>query len=299
VCFRNHRARPKETLDELSVAFLRLVITPKCSQGSDMETKPLELLEKTALVTGASSGIGKAAALKLARAGAFVGLLGRNEAAFKEVEAKIKEAGGNATVLLADVSKPKEVEAALERLGAMSGHLDVVFANAGINGTWAPIHKIEIEEWQRTFDINLHGTFYTIKYALPYLSRRASIIVCSSVNGTRMFSNTGATAYACSKGAQVTLVKMLAVELGRKGVRVNAVCPGFIDTPIQEKTDAHDLEDISQPVDYPEGPIPLTGKDPGAPDQVAEAVLFLASERASHINGTELWVDGGQSLVQG
>ncbi len=264
-----------------------------------MGAKPVELVGKTALVTGASSGIGKATALRLAKAGAFVGLLGRSESSLREVEGAIKGAGGGACVLIADVSHPEQVATAVERVVAMAGRLDIVFANAGINGVWAPIHQIEPDEWRHTFDVNLHGTFYTIKYSVPHLTSGSSIIVCSSVNGTRMFSNTGATAYACTKSAQATMVKMLAVELGRQGIRVNAVCPGFIDTDIQEETEARNLERLAQPAQFPEGAIPLTGQNPGTPEQVAEAVMFLASDRASHVNGTELWVDGGQSLVQG
>src|SRR5690606_34892137 len=149
-------------------------------------------------------------------------------------------------------------------------------------------------------DINLNGTFFTIKYSAPHLKKRGgSVIVCSSVNGTRMFSNTGATAYACSKAAQAAMVKMLAVELGRDKVRVNVICPGAIETNIDENTEQRELEHIQQPVKYPEGAIPLTRKQPGTAAEVAEVVLFLASDRSRHVNGTELWVDGGQSLVEG
>jgi NAD(P)-dependent dehydrogenase (short-subunit alcohol dehydrogenase family) len=254
---------------------------------------------KVVLVTGASSGIGKATALLFARSGATVGLLGRSEHDLRAVEHTIKAAGGQAHVLVADVAKPAEVSAAITRLTSATHQLDVVFANAGTNGVWAPIEELEPEEWQRTFDTNLHGTFYTIKYSVPYLQAGAAIVVCASVNGTRMFSTTGATAYACSKAAQTTMVKMLAVELGRRKIRVNVVCPGYIDTRISEKTETRHLEHLPQPATYPEGAIPLTGHAPGSAEQVAQAVLFLASPRASHINGTELWVDGGQSLVQG
>lgn len=258
-----------------------------------------EFAGKTVLVTGASSGIGKATALLFARAGASVGLLGRSERALQEVQRTISSSGGRAFVLVADVSKPTEVSAAVARLIGHTDRLDVVFANAGFNGVWAPIDEIEPEEWQRTFDTNLHGTFYTIKHSVPHLRPTSSIVICASVNGTRMFSNTGATAYACSKAAQATMGKMLAVELGRWGIRVNVVCPGFIDTEINDATETRHLEHLQQPAVYPEGPIPLTGHAPGSPEQVAQAVLFLASDRASHINGTELWIDGGQSLVQG
>src|SRR5690606_38070606 len=107
------------------------------------------------------------------------------------------------------------------------------------------------------------------------------------------------SAYACSKSGQTTMAKMLAVELGRKGIRVNEVCPGYTRTEIQQSTETRDLQELSGFVEFPQGAIPLTGKAPAAPEQVAQVVFFLASERASHVNGTELWVDGGESLVMG
>jgi NAD(P)-dependent dehydrogenase (short-subunit alcohol dehydrogenase family) len=192
------------------------------------------------------------------------------------------------------------LQACIDRLVTSEGRLDIVFANAGVNGVWAPISELETKEWRRTLDINLNGTFFTIKFCAPHLRvRGGSVIVCSSVNGTRMFSNTGATAYVCSKAAQAAMVKTLAVELGRQKIRVNVVCPGAIDTEIADNTERRQLETIRQPVHYPEGPIPLPGKKAGSAEDVAEAVLFLASDRSKHINGTELWIDGGQSLVEG
>ena len=114
-----------------------------------------------------------------------------------------------------------------------------------------------------------------------------------------MFSNTGATAYACSKAGQVALAKMIALELAEYEVRVNVICPGAIETEIEKSTERRDLDKIEEPVEYPEGAIPLTDGAPGRPDQVAELVYFLASAAASHITGTEIWIDGGQSLLQG
>lgn len=259
-----------------------------------------ELTGKAALVTGAGSGIGRASARRLAAAGAHVGLLGRTEDELREVERAITDQGGRAQVLVADVAREEQVEAAIASLAESAGRLDVVFANAGINGVWAPIEQLSPDEWRATLDINLNGTFFTAKYSAPHLKRRGgSLIVCASVNGTRMFSNTGATAYACSKAGQVALAKMLAVELGRDGVRVNAICPGAIRTDIAANTEQRDLDDVRQPVVYPDGSIPLTHGRPGDPEQIAEVVLFLASERAGHVNGTELWIDGGQSLIEG
>ena len=264
-----------------------------------MRDHATELENRAALITGASSGIGRVTALEFARHGAIVGLLGQREAPLKEVRSEITASGGRAVVLLADIAQPQQVAAAVEQFVSEVGRLDVVFANAGINGVWAPVHEIEPDEWRKTIDVNLNGTFYTLRYSVPHMKRGGAIVICSSVNGTRIFSNPGATAYASSKGAQAVMAKMLAVELGRQGIRVNVICPGFTDTEIQEKTEKRDTEELEKYAEYPKGVIPLTGKEPASPEQVASAVLFLASDRASHVNGTELWIDGGESLVMG
>lgn len=114
-----------------------------------------------------------------------------------------------------------------------------------------------------------------------------------------MFSNTGATAYACSKAAQVALAKMAALELAKNHIRVNVICPGYIETNIEQSTQQKHLDAIREPVAFPSGAIPLTDGAPGTSEQVAQLVLFLASDAASHITGTEIWIDGGQSLLQG
>jgi NAD(P)-dependent dehydrogenase (short-subunit alcohol dehydrogenase family) len=124
------------------------------------------------------------------------------------------------------------------------------------------------------------------------------VIITSSVNGTRIFSNTGATAYSCSKAAQVAFTKMVALELAEHRVRVNVICPGAIDTNIEESTERRDLEKIQEPVEFPEGHIPLTDGKPGTSEQVAQLVFFLASDASSHITGTEIWIDGGESLLK-
>ena len=260
----------------------------------------MQLEGKVALVTGGGSGIGEAAARLMAKEGARVGVLGRSEQELRKVCQDIETEGGLAIPLVADISKPQEMKAAVEDLVSEWGRLDIVFANAGINGVWAPLEELEPEEWDQTLEINLKGTFLTVKYALPYLKKRGgSVIVTSSVNGTRMFSNTGATAYACSKAAQVAFTKMIAVELGEYKVRVNVICPGGIETDIEENTEKRDTEDLGKPVEYPEGNIPLTAGKPGKSEQVARLVLFLASDASDHISGTEIWIDGAQSLLQG
>ncbi len=156
------------------------------------------------------------------------------------------------------------------------------------------------EEWSNTLNINLTGTFLTIKYAVPYLKRQGgSVIVTASVNGTRIFSNTGATAYSCSKAGQVALTKMLALELAADKVRVNVICPGGIESSIDENTEQRNLERVRIPVEFPKGSQPLTGGKPGKAEQVAQLVLFLASDASSHITGTEMWIDGAGELTEG
>lgn len=253
---------------------------------------------KVALVTGGGSGIGQAAAIEFARQGAKVGVLNRSEAA--ETLQKIKEIGGTAIEMRADVTDEKTMEQEITRLVNQWGRLDVLFVNAGINGVWAPLENMTSDEWRKTFDVNVQGAFHTIKYAAPYLKKQGgAIVINSSVNGTRIFSNAGATCYACTKAALVAMTKMLALEFADAKVRVNAVCPGWIETNIDDNTEKRDIEQIEEPVDFLEGRIPLTDGGPGSSQQVADVVAFLCSSAASHVTGSIIYVDGGESLLQG
>lgn len=261
----------------------------------------MQLTGKVALVTGAGSGIGQAAAELMAKEGAKVGLLGRTEDELQETQTQIKDSGGTAMPVVADISQPEQMQQATQKVVDQWGRLDIVFANAGINGVWASLEELTPEEWNKTININLTGTFLTVKYAVPFLKRQpgSSVVITSSVNGTRIFSNTGATAYSCTKAAQVAFTKMVALELAEHGIRVNVICPGAIETEIGENTEQRNLEEIKEPVEFPEGKIPLTDGKPGTSEQVAQLVLFLVSDASSHITGTEMWIDGGESLLKG
>jgi NAD(P)-dependent dehydrogenase (short-subunit alcohol dehydrogenase family) len=258
----------------------------------------MTLRGKVALVTGGGSGLGEAAARSLYADGAKVAVLGRTADEIQQVARGFKTRG---MALTADVSDPQQVEKAVERVVKKWGRLDIVFANAGINGVWAPIEDLTPKEWQETIDINLSGTFYTIKYAAPYLKQQGgSVIITSSVNGTRIFSNTGATAYSCTKAGQVAMAKMLALELAQWHVRVNVICPGAIESEISDNTEKRNVEQVKIPVEYPQGgQIPLSDDKPGKAEDVGDLVLFLASNASKHISGTEIWIDGAQSLLQG
>ena len=256
--------------------------------------------DRVVLITGASSGLGRAAGRLFVDEGARIGGLDIEEGQLGEAMQEMRQRGGQAMALVADVSKPDQVEGAIGQLVAAWGRLDVVFANAGINGLWAPLDQISPDDWRRTIDVNLTGTYLTVHYALPYLKERGgSVIITSSVNGTRMFSNSGASAYAASKAGQAAFAKMLALELARFGIRVNVICPGHIATEIADYTERQDLEGAGWPVRYPQGKVPLTGGGPGKPEDVAELIRFLASDAARHITGTEVWIDGAESLLRG
>lgn len=260
----------------------------------------MQFAEKVVLVTGATSGIGKATARLFAKEGTSVALLGHDSQNVGETVTEFEQAGYKVMPLVANVADANQMQQAVEQIIRRWNRLDIVFANAGINGLWAPLEELPAEEWDKTLDINLKGTFLTVKYAVPHLKKQGgAVIITSSVNGTRMFSNTGATAYACSKAAQVAFAKMVALELAKHKIRVNVICPGWIETNIDQNTERKDLEKIKEPVEYPEGAVPLTEGAPGHAEQVGQLVLFLASDAASHITGTEMWIDGGQSLLQG
>jgi NAD(P)-dependent dehydrogenase (short-subunit alcohol dehydrogenase family) len=260
----------------------------------------MRLEGKVALITGGGSGIGEAAAVLFAREGARVAVLGRTEEKLEKTVKRIEAAGSEGLAVEGDVASYPDMERVVGEVVERWGRLDVVFANAGINGVWAPIEELKPEEWEKTIAINLTGTFFTIKAAVPQLKRRGgSVIVTASVNGTRMFSNSGASAYASTKAAQVALTQMLAVELGKHRIRVNVICPGAIETDIEESTERRDLDKAKEPVEFPEGDIPLTDGKPGKAEQVARLALFLASDEADHISGTPVWIDGAQSLLKG
>lgn len=264
---------------------------------SNSDYKPLK--DKVAIITGAGSGIGRATALLLAERGARVGLVDLKENRSESVKELIEQRNGITLVTDTDVSDPERVKAAIDQIVKHWGRLDIVFANAGINGTLAPIENLSPEEWDHTITTNLRSTFLSIKYAIPYMkSQGGSIIITSSINGNRSFSFFGASAYSTSKAGQLAFAKMAALELARYKIRVNVICPGSIETNIQETTYPHqaELKNIEIPILYPEGSKPLEHKA-GTPNQVADLVYFLASDQSNHITGTEIFIDGAESLL--
>lgn len=255
---------------------------------------------KVALVTGAGSGIGKATALALAAEGASVVAMSRTAEEVEATAAEIEKAGGTAIAATADITEDAEMKDLVAKAVKRFGRLDIVIANAGINGVWAPIETLTPDEWDQTISVNLRGTYMTLHHTIPELEKAGggSVVVVSSINGTRTFTSPGASAYSATKAGQLAMVQQLALELGSRKIRINAVCPGAIESRIDDNTERRDTHITEVPVDFPEGDIPLTGGEPGAAKDVADVIVFLCSDGARHVTGTPVWIDGGQSLLR-
>lgn len=268
-------------------------------KGSTLVTNEGQFAGKVALVTGGGSGIGRGAAIDLARKGAKVAALSRQQERIDEVCAEIEEAGGSTLGISADVTSQEELEDAVRWIDETWGRLDCVVANAGKNGVFAPLDDLTLDEWNDTIATNLTSTFLTVRASLPLLKRQGgSIVVVSSINGSRTFNYPGAVAYSTSKAGQVAFTKMVANELAQHGIRINVVCPGAIETNIQEATFPRNIDRVRWPVEFPKGVFPLTG-GPAQPSRVAKVISFLLSDDADYVNGTEIWVDSGSSLLTG
>jgi NAD(P)-dependent dehydrogenase (short-subunit alcohol dehydrogenase family) len=259
----------------------------------------VQLANKVALITGAGSGIGAGTARVFAREGAKVAVVDFRPAAAEQVAAEIRATGGIAEAFAANVADEGPVHAAVERTVELFGGLNVVFANAGINGMLAPIEELTLDEWHQVIETNLTGTFLTVKHAIPHLRRAGggSIITTASLHGTALFSMAGYASYGASKAGQVGFVKMAAAELARWKIRVNALLPGGVITNIGERTYQRNLDKITWNITMPEPFPPLTERYT-TPEETGEVVLFLASDASRHITGTTFYNDAGIALYR-
>ena len=250
--------------------------------------------DKVALITGASSGIGRATALAFAAREARVALAARREDELAALAAEIEASGGEATFVRTDVSVSSDVERMVEHTVERFGRLDFAVNNAGIEGELQGITEFSEELWNRVLNINLTGTFLCLKYeaqAMLAAGHGGAIVNVGSVNSFLGFG--GGAAYSASKHGQVGLTTSVSAELAPQGIRVNIVCPGITDTPMHHRIRELIGDEIFDNV--------LQGrvhqKRKGQPEEIAEAIVFLCSEEASYITGTTLTPDGGFTMT--
>jgi len=246
-----------------------------------------ELQNKVALITGGTTGIGRAAAVLFAKAGAKVVISGRREMEGKETIELVRAAGGEGLFVKGDVSKAAEVESLVQKTVEKFGRLDVAFNNAGIEGNWVPIVEQSEEDWDRVIDINLKGVWLCLKYELRQMLKQGhggAIVNMASVAG--MIGSAGAATYVASKHGVIGLTKTAALENARSGIRVNVVCPAVIETAMADR--AFGAPEVNK---FVLGLHPL-GRF-GRSEEIAEAVVWMCSDRASFMTGQSLVLDGG------
>ncbi len=246
--------------------------------------------DKTVIITGGGTGIGRETALLFAEEGANVLIAGRRMDKLREVQQESRKFGPEIDYLVSDISDENRCKSIVEYAIEKYGHIDILFNNAGILLPGST-HEISSLEWDKTFNVNVKGLWLMSKYVLPHLmeQRSGSIINSSSVIGLKGF--TGVAAYAASKGAVAQLTRCMALEYADKGIRVNAICPGFVDTPLVTEGYMRRAEDKEDAMTYLSSLHPL-GRIATA-REIAHAVLFLCDERSGFITGHLLPIDGG------
>jgi NAD(P)-dependent dehydrogenase (short-subunit alcohol dehydrogenase family) len=246
---------------------------------------------KVAIVTGAASGIGRASAILFAREGARLVMVDQNVEGLSETAVAIAHNNGAAQSFVADTSQEQNVEAYVKLTLSTFGALDVVYANAGISGGLVPLFEQTVDYWLQILRVNLIGTFLAVKHAAPHMVKKGagSIILTASVAGLR--ANAGVAPYSASKAGVVSLAQTVANSLLGTGVRINAICPGLIESGMtrslfesaRERGTAGKIGQLN----------PL--QRAGAPEEIAAMALFLASDESSYVNGQAFAVDGGLS----
>jgi NAD(P)-dependent dehydrogenase (short-subunit alcohol dehydrogenase family) len=241
-----------------------------------------KLAGKIAVITGGSSGIGLATAQRFVAEGAYVFITGRRQA---ELAAAVKLIGNNVTGIQGDVAKLADLDRLYETVRTEKGRLDIVFANAG-GGEFSPLGSITEEHFDKTFNVNVRGTLFTVQKALPLLNDGGSIILTGSIAGVKGIPAFGV--YSATKAAIRSFVRSWTSDLKDRHIRANVISPGTIDTPILAPLPKEAIAQILSTV--PMGRV-------GEPDEIAKAAVFLASDDSSYITGIELFVDGGAAQI--
>ena len=247
------------------------------------------LAGKVAIITGGSSGIGLATAKLFVKEGAYVFITGRRKS---ELEHAVQEIGSNVTSIQSDVSSLAEIDGMYALVKEKQGKLDIVFANAG-TGEFASLDQITEHHFDKQFDVNVKGLLFTVQKALPLLQPGGSIVLNASIVASQ--GNPAFSVYSATKAAVRSFARTWCVDLKDRKIRVNAISPGIVPTPGYNISLGMTHEQVDQYVQSSRSSIP-SGR-PGTTDEIAKAVLFLASDESSYVNGIELFVDGGLAQV--
>ncbi len=248
-----------------------------------------KLAGKIAVITGGSSGIGLATAHRFVDEGAYVFITGRRKS---ELDAAVTEIGREVTGIQSDVSVLADVDRLYAEIKERKGKLDIVFANAG-TGAFAPLGQITDDHFDKQFNVNVKGLLYTVQQALPLLQAGSSIVLNASI--VSITGNAAFSVYSATKAAVRSFARSWCVDLKDRKIRVNAISPGIVPTPGYNTSLGMTNEQVDQYVQGAIGNIPMSR--PGTADEIAKAVLFLASEDSSYVNGIELFVDGGLAQI--
>jgi NAD(P)-dependent dehydrogenase (short-subunit alcohol dehydrogenase family) len=250
-------------------------------------SRPDRFTGRVALVTGAASGIGQATAVAFAREGARVAILDRTADALQPTAEAVREAGGEGLVLACDIARSEQVEAAIAETVATFGRLDIAFNNAGVENVAAPVAEIALADWDRILDINLRGTFVCMKHEIAQMLRQGGGVIVNTASGAGIRGVAGGASYAASKHAVIGLTKSAALDYATANIRVNAVLPGNIATPMMDRFTGGDIQ---KAIDLePVGRL-------GRPEEIAEAVLWMSADLGAFVTGAAISVDGGWSL---
>ena len=244
-----------------------------------------KLENKIALVTGAATGIGRATAIALAKEGAKVMVTDINETEGLETVNRIKKEGGQAKFFQLDVSKKEQVDAVVMEIFTTEGALDLAVNNAGIGGVPSALHEIKLEDWKRMMDINLTGVFLCLQAELKCMLQKGSGRIVNVASLAGLNGIPGGSSYSAAKHGVIGLTKSVAAEYGSLNIRTNAVCPGFIQTPI--------LDNVPQSILDHSTKFRVPMKRIGQPEEVAKAIVWLLSEDSTYVNGHHLLIDGG------
>ncbi|MBA3915798.1 MAG: SDR family oxidoreductase [Acidobacteriales bacterium] len=246
---------------------------------------------KVAFVTGAGGGIGRAAALAFAREGVSVVVADVSEKENKETARLIEELGGRALAVRCDVTRIEEVKAALDKTAEAFGRLDFAFNNAGIEPKKpAPTADYDLDEWERIIAIDLRGVFLCMKYEIPLMLKNGGGAIVNTSSGAGVIGIKGSPAYTAAKHAVIGLTRAAALDYAAQNIRVNAVCPGYIETPMMERFTGGTAEGRAKVIS--EEPIGRMGR----PEEIANAVVWLCSEAAGFVVGSAMVIDGGQTI---